>query len=149
MKSKNLDNKALLNNNTGFPPVLPPKFRKLIDGIHVTSIQVEYKQYSTTVLAVLGDGKTVPLDEYYTSLVNEKKQRQVDEIVRLYNNRVSQRGLSVQVPQDAKTMVDIDKWLKTLSEDDRKILLLSSSNFRARTRKTTQTPTQGSTQTSG
>jgi hypothetical protein len=122
---------------SAFPPALPIKFRNLIDGKNVLSIEVSYTKYGTTVMVVRGDLSKVPLEQYEAWAKAQAKQNEFQKEFDLYRDRITGRGLSAPAEAQRINVVDpqslkayLEAWARA-DPETHKILLMTNRNFRA------------------
>jgi hypothetical protein len=127
-----------------FPPDLPTKLRKLIDGQEVKSILVEYTQYSKRVIVVKGDDSRIPLDDYLSEKKVSKVNKDLKQRINVLRNRGKTRIDPNYIIPDFQTTEELDYWLTTINPSDRKTLEMSSANFRASKRQLPQSSTSTS-----
>lgn len=73
----------------------------------------------------------MPYDTFAPALKASKRDKAVQNRVDLLRRRGKQRIHPDYVIPDCQTNKEIDDWLLTLSQEDRRLLEMNSSNFRA------------------
>jgi len=117
-----------------FPPGIPASIRKHIGG-PVKAIRLEYTEYGVQVFAVFREEENkqpMLLEDYLSADKAEKASRLLREERTRYQERVEERQITgVQVPAAFNSRDEIDRWLRSLSADNRRLISMTNRDFRA------------------